>query len=483
MRELVSNAWDASATWVQINTNYPNFIQISVEDNGNGFDRDEFEKLMAGGIGNSTKRAAKAGTLSSRPIIGRLGIGMLGIAQICPSFTIVSNPKRGQAFRARVRLYDLLKEKLDKDDPLVVKTKEVDVGEYDFQDPVEWKGSGNGTLIVADDVHPSFTRAFRDSLSFEKFQKPPLEWQRALRLASRVHSLQELGDYWRLLWELSATCPIPYISATALPAHLIKKDQAALEKYDFKVIVDGIQLAKPVFLKGNPGGYTSREIEPQSRKIYGRDLEFHGYVVVQEGSQLRPDELRGILIRIKNVGIGYYDPSLLDYRFNEGPRSRWVTGEIFVSKGLEDALNIDRDSFNRFHPEFKAVQEYVHKMLREQIFPDVYKQIEVRSTARKEEREQVRRREIAKVISSKIESPVSLRYTPISQEKQAPRVRKLLERTVLSLPKPQTLPTKKSQQQLASAILGIFEISLREPTKDKQRSTFSDLLLDLLSRW
>ena len=37
LRELVSNGWDANATTVRITTNYPNFFQLSVEDNGDGF--------------------------------------------------------------------------------------------------------------------------------------------------------------------------------------------------------------------------------------------------------------------------------------------------------------------------------------------------------------------------------------------------------------------------------------------------------------
>src|SRR5258708_7366874 len=73
------------------------------------------------------------------------------------------------------------------------------------------------------------------------------------------------------------------------------------------------------------------------RHVYGKTLSFSGYIAVQEGLQLKPDELRGILIRIKNVGIGYYDQSMLDFRSNEGPRSRWITGEIYVHEGLEDA--------------------------------------------------------------------------------------------------------------------------------------------------
>src|SRR5919106_1031556 len=79
LRELVSNAWDASARTVRINTNYPNFHLLSVEDNGNGFTREQFEELMSGGIGNSEKRIEKTSPINNRPVIGRLGIGMLGI--------------------------------------------------------------------------------------------------------------------------------------------------------------------------------------------------------------------------------------------------------------------------------------------------------------------------------------------------------------------------------------------------------------------
>ncbi len=121
LRELVSNAWDANATVVRIITNYPNFFQIAVEDNGAGFTRDEFVNLMDGGIGNSEKRPRQSSTINGRPIIGRLGIGMLGIAQICLGFKIIARPKTGEGFSARIRLYDLLKERLDRNDPEVTR--------------------------------------------------------------------------------------------------------------------------------------------------------------------------------------------------------------------------------------------------------------------------------------------------------------------------------------------------------------------------
>ena len=75
LRELVSNAWDANATWVRIDSDAPRFAQLTVQDNGEGFTKPAFEKMMAGGIGNSEKRPSKKELTFGRPVIGRLGIG------------------------------------------------------------------------------------------------------------------------------------------------------------------------------------------------------------------------------------------------------------------------------------------------------------------------------------------------------------------------------------------------------------------------
>ena len=492
LRELVSNAWDANARSVHINTNAPNFFQISIEDNGDGFKRQDFERLMGEGIGNSLKRADEVKLINARPVIGRLGIGMLGIAQICGGFSITSTPKSGEGFKARIKLYDLLKEKLDADDVAIVREEdqqitEVNVGEYSFE---EYSKSGrkSGTIIIADQVHPTFTNAFQQSLKFEKYKDPPLDWRKALRITKSVHSLQELGDYWRLLWELAASCPVPYVAKNALPEGLITDEQKRLEKYDFSVIVDGITLFKPVYLHGNPGGYTSIKIPSHTQRIYGRDLQYHGYIIVQDGKQISPDELRGICIRIKNIGIGYYDPSLLDYRFNEGPRNRWITGEIFVDAGLENALNVDRDSFNRFHPEFRALQLHIHKLLREEIFPGVYKNIAVRSTARERSRVTTRTQQLRAVVSQALHKPAVIKTVSTSSASGSSGDtdvsiaigRKKVE---VEVPPSEGLKVKRSNQQLASSILTVFEIAMREKSLEKQRAKFKELLVNLLAKW
>jgi len=490
LRELVSNAWDANASRVVIDTNCPTFYQLSVIDDGDGFTRSEFEDLMEGGIGNSDKRTPGYLSKTSRPVIGRLGIGLLGIAQISPAFYISSCPRKGRGFRAVIHLYDLLKDKLDGTGSTQGKLEAVDVGEYDFDEAFDPSVIDIGTRIVTQQVHPTFTNTFKESLQLPKYRTPNRDWQRAIKVfenqALRIASLQEVGDYWRLLWELSTACPLPYFSSDSLPDRLITDDHKRLQSYGFKVLADGIDLKKPVYLKGNKEGYTTSRIGPIEAKVYGVELKFHGYVVVQEARQLKPDELRGVLIRIKNVGIGYYDPSLLDYRINEGPRSRWVTSEIYVEDGLENALNIDRDSFNRFHPEFREIQKLFHQVLQKEIFPHVYRKIDSRSKIRKEKERDRHAEHFNEVITESKQPLVDFgkpdtidkkqrveekEYTPALEEKVSLEDRKSLARV------------KAPYEDLARAIVALYDEAMNEKDDVARRQRFIDLLSRLLSRW
>ncbi|MHB0856137.1 MAG: ATP-binding protein [Anaerolineae bacterium] len=490
LRELVSNALDANATTVQISTNYPGFYTLAVEDNGDGFSREDFEEIMEGGVGNSTKRSAESPLLYGRAVIGRLGIGMFGIAQICGSFRVTSVPRKGKGFTAEVHLHDLLRQRLDDDDQAVVvdeqdAARDVYIGEYDFHE-FEAPQGRCGTTIIATDVHPTFIHALQSSLGFEAYRDPDRVWRKALSTLSSVHTLRELGDYWRLLWELAVSCPVAYVGEDALPDGLAAPDHARLLGHNFRLFVDGIELRKPVLLSGNQGGYTIERLHDVRHNVYGRPLEFHGYLLVQEGVQLRPDELRGILIRIKDVGIGYYDASLLDYRYNEGPRSRWLTGEIYVDKGLEDALNIDRDSFNRTHPEFRKLQEHVHTVLHDQVFPQSYRQINVRSRARTKVAAEKRAINLRDTVAHVLNSPV----TVVDAERPAdahalPKASLQVDpsATTVHLPQSGSIKTKAAHRQLAASIMALYEVAMLEQSDEARRETFTRLLLSLFSRW
>jgi len=512
LRELVSNAWDAGATRVEISTFAPTFTRLVVRDNGAGFDKQDFVKLMETGIGNSTKRLAD-GSNHGRPIIGRLGIGLLGVAQICTRFQIISRRNNGEIFAAEVRIEDFLRRRLDIQDPTIVPQhsgNEVFIGEWDFIPVPKIDNDWVGTQVIVTTPLASFSESFiktlrptregRDTQEEEMGARvddealpsrddvlaamPPLDWQRLLDLAADKESVMMRGDYWRFLWELAATCPLPYMSAKAVPDGLVRGDQKRLEGYQFALIVDNRELRKPVFLPPRDKGYSTQAFS-RDIVVEGRQLKFHGYMAVQEGNQLKPAELRGLMIRIKEVGVGYYDPTLLDWQVNQGPRSRWITGEIFVEEGLEDAMNVDRDSFNRYHPEFKALQREVHRELKK-LFSQVYLRIGERSTKSADERSQQRREVLLEVAKGTADGPVKLivERKAESNETQPQFAKQLANYWALDVSSASTLPTKKVNRDLAASVLAIYDLCmLRYKHSKVRREKFQEALLELLREW
>ena len=214
---------------------------------------------------------------------------------------------------------------------------------------------------LADDIHPVFANTFQESLDvskFDKFKPPPLAWDKCLKIVSspQVHSLQELGDYWRFIWELAASCPITYISDEALPDHLLKEEQNKLESYEFKLIVDGRQLFKPIKLHGNAGGYTTRRRSRRRTKPYMETIcVFMGILWFKKDRSFTRMSFEASLSESKTSRSAITTRRCLTHRINQGPRSRWLTGEIFVEKGLEDALQILIEIAS-----IKFIQNFVH---------------------------------------------------------------------------------------------------------------------------
>ena len=57
----------------------------------------------------------------------------------------------------------------------------------------------------------------------------------------------------------------------------------------------------------------------------------------------------------------------MKYQVAENTRLKQITAEIFVQRGLESALNIDRESFNQAHPHYQVIVKWVHSALRQLI--------------------------------------------------------------------------------------------------------------------
>ena len=101
LRELISNAYDADATIVEIQTDYPRFDNITVRDNGNGLTEEALSYLIKN-IGGSPKRASFGADYGicnkddftkspgGRKLIGKIGIGLFAVSQLTKEFQIIT---------------------------------------------------------------------------------------------------------------------------------------------------------------------------------------------------------------------------------------------------------------------------------------------------------------------------------------------------------------------------------------------------------
>jgi hypothetical protein len=374
LKELISNSFDANARTVIITTNYPDFDVFTCSDDGDGMTVDEFEDIM-GRIGGTDKRAISDRTRTGRPIIGKIGIGILAIAQICNKFTVISTTKDADTrFEATIDLSEFHEQDAYKHH---LRDKKVRIGEYDIEDNIPKEEPNTSyTRVILEKIDLGFKKrlseeenpdksvvGFRidksDPRTFEEFT----DWVKDKRV-------RNIPEYLRLLWELAIISPIPYFEAGPVPNSTIMPEiKRRLLDYHFDVIVDGIKLRKPVVLpykqdaKNPLFDFKTYDFE-FNQMIAGSRLRCHGYIYHQNKA-IQPPELRGILIRIREVGIGSYDKSLLNFPQSAGPIVSGITGEIYVEEGLENALNIDRNSFRETDPHYLALQEAIFKKLTE----------------------------------------------------------------------------------------------------------------------
>jgi hypothetical protein len=390
-KELVSNSYDADATVVRIDTNYPEFDFISCVDDGTGMALEDFLKYFSSeGIGTCIKRKHQKDKtkIYGRPIIGRLGIGMLAIGQLCHSFEIESHYEdedgEKKAYHAEIVLSDITipdKEQILGNDD--TETREMDIGTWKYE-TIDYEEAKKGFHIYSSDVRSTFRCDMESSVDGETREKMSFSLSDLhSEFYDRSRSIRGCHPYLEAVWELTTLCPLPYYGDREmypidlrsfteedrtdefeLARKLIQERQSQFSKYSFRVVFDGIELRRHVQLP------TDRDVTPRlyfiefDDIVFDSRLRFSGYLFAQIPKAIRPFELNGVQIRLRGVGIGGYDSTYLRYSKEiETIRSRWVSGEIFVDQGLEGALNIDRDSFNEHDEHFKSLQSVLHDKL------------------------------------------------------------------------------------------------------------------------
>jgi hypothetical protein len=547
IKELISNSFDADARLVKLHTGFPTFETFSCQDDGSGMSQDEFRRLMNRGIGSSYKRTATALiTDRGRPVIGRLGLGILSLAQICTRFDIVSHHKESKtAFRAVIKFPPYTRQEMDRiiKKAAAADDEEIHGGEFQIVEE-EYESEKRGLRIFTKYLREPFRKRMR-SLSrfgnktafnrsgpykmFDQFLDAVYNPKRP------TQSLNLLSDYDQLIFGIALAIPIPLNDARNLAVNLpmVADRQAILKKYDFHVEVDNLELANPVALPSDRASHTAKQCRLTSKtkeefkledgpyketvsvvqhkvqvkdtdeqfnlyelkyvnsNVAGMPLEFKGYLFQQTG-RLYPRDIQGVLIRLSNVAIGKYDNAMMTYPYAEGPRYAMISSELFVTRGFDDALNIDRDSFNELHPHYMRVQAFMHSLLHQRIFPETWGEEKLRNKQRRERVavesetrfveslrkstgqsvrsiQRVERPKAEQAPQRRSEAPVDFRPTKgeIEIDKSHPLLAPLFKR--------------KKHAQLIEKLVVAFESANRESNPAKRREVFYQILAEVFS--
>lgn len=501
IRELISNAYDADAENVYVDTDVPRFNSMTIRDDGSGMSVNTLVNMLRH-IGGSAKRTEKGislkvtdeddtslSAIKKRKLIGKIGIGLFSVAQLTRDFEIITKQKGNDYYlRAKVRLFNYSDDipnnkKLDDDrgksfqtgnvDIWIEKTKNIDAHGTDIllhnikkstKDQLRsvdiWGQTENET-VPDDDEHenddksdsskailPDFHVGYlcsdkdgTDTYTDDKDRKPSLPWDESTASEKKFLNLYEailnktknavspklnliLDNYLNMIWTLGLSIPLEYIEKHPFGINLnempdvyvlsnkskgqadriivddeSKKTQIGdivgfsshNRKYDFNVYVDGVKLFRPIKYTDLPEskamvkkpimfiGKYKPNLSSFDVTESGGALEFEAYILWSP--KVSPKDHNGSLIRIHDASGILFDETFMKHQVAEHTIKSQLTAEIFVSKGLDSALNIDRESFNIAHPHYQIVMRWLHSAIRQVV--NRYKQIkrEVRTTA------------------------------------------------------------------------------------------------------
>lgn len=426
IKELLINSFDADATDVELKLLFDTngqgksiLSEIQVIDNGEGMDGNKLRKVFTE-IGDSLKSRETSDPNSDiltehlkRPIVGRLGIGILAIASATSEFKVETKKKDfNQAFIAEVQI-----KQFDKNLEKIAAIEEFPMGKVKIS-PIESSDKSTGyTKVIINKFKPPFMTLINHKVNGSFFFSKPFQGGIGVRKDEeeyfklflnkfyendRISNLTELD---RTIVQIGNIIPVPYLSdgpvrssftfdgetyeipnATGEVVMSIKRD---LEEYNFNVKVtiedpsndfrNSFRLFKP---QRFPTDNDLRDwkdkgltISQQKPNILGfsqvadigengkpHPIEIKGYLYHQN-TRINPREYRGLLYRVYNVAIGEEYKDDLRIYSNNPIALHQISIEIYLNKGFQSVVNIDRENFYEAGDSYQYLKAYLEHTL------------------------------------------------------------------------------------------------------------------------
>lgn len=325
VKELLSNSYDAGAKEVKIRLDLDK-DKIIVRDDGRGMDEaDVANKFL--NIGVPTPLTEKTDELG-RKRIGTFGIGCLSVFPYCKTVRVISK-KRGadQIIEVIIPAERFFK---DGSFEITPSRKFVPFKIYKSDLP-----SGKGeTIIILEDIKPHMIAELKEK---EK------EY-------TRKSSIDQFAGYHKFKWTLSQYIPVQFP-----PAREDLRDFFGdSRRVPMRVWLDGDELFRNVPEKA--------EILDQGEETFG-NVRLR-YVIMTPMEPVKPGELKGFQIRLRDVAIGLpTDFNIISLTGKVPGKLNWICGEVHILAGLDSAIMIDRDSFS-FTQDVAEMQSFFRKKLR-----------------------------------------------------------------------------------------------------------------------
>src|SRR5713101_233598 len=217
--------------------------------------------------------------------------------------------------------------------------------------------------------------------------------------------LDKMFDYYLfMVWELSLAIPVTYIAGHPFDIPLrgsvqvyelpgskpdsarqvqlldgqtirdrLGMPDARSEADDFRVVIDDLELHRPLVFRDLPAtsnkvkspmmfvGQLRESFPGVDRELSGGPLAFQAYLLW--APKIAPVDHIGALVRVHGASGTLFDPSFLRYQVQEPTRLRQISCEIFVTEGLDSAINLDRESFNFAHAHIVRLTSWLHNAL------------------------------------------------------------------------------------------------------------------------
>lgn len=363
LKELVNNAYDANATTVNVFIK-PDADRIVIEDDGEGLSRDEFVRHFSR-VSESHKREHDDHTPSGRPKIGKIGIGFVAANEICDEIELVST-QRGSADLLRVTI-NFAEMRRDAAERRRDHLGEGSIAKGDYEGVVEqtnaddhytWlflsqiRGDANKHLMA------SARRAHSDETGLTLYGQLP---EQAAAVLGRLDSWSQLDAYSDTVVNVGLNVPVNYLPDWHPPewSEILGPFQREVRALGFTVRIDGAELRKPILF---------REPERSLCETFdfvGQAVAARGYFYAQRRT-LKPQDLQGLLLRIRNAAVGEYDRGFWEFPPEDGPLFQsWISAEVWADDRLEEAMNIDRRTLRAGHPAYVELQSFIHSTLHE----------------------------------------------------------------------------------------------------------------------